>query len=667
MLKIQSKKTSMQQIIFYKINKYFIQVCPKSKNFTGLFILGEDYKHWEDGKLIDAHSIEKIFDQPLKGKYFKIYRGEEYIFLKQISKAGYFYEKIFHKHNSDYVNSVILSFRHKQKEILLNEFTSMESSIDSRMLALSEYTFSEHYSLWVYHPDLEAFTCTASSFVNPGTIILNDIDSPLTQAIKFRNDKFDSRDINTTCAYGEELLNLKIKFVNRLTIKYSDRSVAVASFYSKQSSFDFNDKLHLRLSQILKSKLINELEDSHEKFEVFSKKIDFRLGEMNYLEYSKIFLKTVCKHFKYESSCIYENSKGKLNEICRYGVLSQHVEFNDLLSQLHTKNLQACVLSPMASVYNKNFQGPIPEHTVRSVALNPFKVNNTEYFLITINKLDNNKQPVCFPSSIDLDLLKRTTEFFAFATSVFMTYELLDNKNKIQQNFSKVWMHELRTPINTFTLTPDIIKHRLKTLEIDSDISRKLMDQLDDIKMFGSRLKLLTDTFDFKEMLKSKELTNISILKDVVFPIYNISNNFAKKQYELSIEIEHKTFKGVHVISDVRLLNMVLNAIVDNALKYSLSDSEFIKISGEKLLPNFYTIKVSNRGYPIDQDELNSIFEELKRGKNVISQKIHGTGIGLFIAKKIMNTLDGDVELTSNSISDIEFSIHIPINEKNDE
>lgn len=655
----------MQQIIFYKINKHFIQICPDSKKFTGIFILSEDYKHWKTGQLIEAKNITKSFNQQLDGKYYTTFIGNDYIFLKQVSVVKFLYYKLFPLNIDDYVKSIILDFRHHQKEKLLIEFTSNESCLDSRMQTLCDYTFSEQYSLWVYHPHLSAFTCASSSFTQPGIIIPDDVECSLTKTIELSTNSFDSREISRTSIYGGDLLKLGMKFVNRLIIKYGDSSVAIASFYSKNALFEFDKKLYQRLSQIIKSKLINELEDSHEKFEVFSKKIDLDLGQQTYQEYSKKFLQTLCNHFKYESADISVITENKFNSISHFGELAQNTDFTNILDELTTDELQTCVLSPMDAIYDGKPRCSFPDYKIRSITLNPFIIGDLTFCLITINKIGHN-QPT-LPSSIDLDLLQRATEHFAFATDVFVTYEKLDSKNRTQQNFSKVWMHELRTPINTFTLTPDIIKHRLKRLKLGNEDIRKLLDQLDDIKMFGSRLKLLTDTFDFKEMLKSKQIITLSVLKDIVFPIYSISNNFAKTQYNLVIDLDHHSFKGVQLRSDVRLLNMVLNAIVDNALKYSLSDSEFIKISGEFLIPKFYTIKVSNRGYPIEHDELNSVFEELQRGKNVTSQKIHGTGIGLFIAKKVMNALDGDVELTSNTKSKIEFSIHIPINEKNDE
>ena len=72
-----------------------------------------------------------------------------------------------------------------------------------------------------------------------------------------------------------------------------------------------------------------------------------------------------------------------------------------------------------------------------------------------------------------------------------------------------------------------------------------------------------------------------------------------------------------------------------------------------------FKIYVSNYGFPIDDNEVDEIFIDKKRGRFVVENKLEGTGIGLSLAKKIMINSNGDLKLISNK-NPITFEITIP-------
>ena len=90
----------------------------------------------------------------------------------------------------------------------------------------------------------------------------------------------------------------------------------------------------------------------------------------------------------------------------------------------------------------------------------------------------------------------------------------------------------------------------------------------------------------------------------------------------------------------------VIQNIVENAIKYG--DGKEVTIMADKQ-EDGYKIVIENTGCMLDKRELPHIFDSFYRGTNV--EKENGSGLGLYICKKLMNLMEGEI---SASISDNE-------------
>jgi len=90
--------------------------------------------------------------------------------------------------------------------------------------------------------------------------------------------------------------------------------------------------------------------------------------------------------------------------------------------------------------------------------------------------------------------------------------------------------------------------------------------------------------------------------------------------------------------ADLNLLTQVLNNIVENALKYG----DLKELNLNYRCEDYYQLlEIENSGSHIPARELKNIFNSYYRGSNVNSES--GFGLGLFISKKIMTALAGDI------------------------
>ena len=107
------------------------------------------------------------------------------------------------------------------------------------------------------------------------------------------------------------------------------------------------------------------------------------------------------------------------------------------------------------------------------------------------------------------------------------------------------------------------------------------------------------------------------------------------------------------------LLNILLNNIISNAIKYSYEkDSITIKVYKKSSCLN---IEVIDHGIGISKGEINKIFEEFYRTRRGREVEKDGTGLGLSIVNNIVNVLGGTIKIHSRINKGSSFHITWPI------
>jgi len=230
--------------------------------------------------------------------------------------------------------------------------------------------------------------------------------------------------------------------------------------------------------------------------------------------------------------------------------------------------------------------------------------------------------------------------------------EDLGRLNEMKNEFISNISHELRTPLTSikgFAITAmDKTKDKeiceyLEIIDKESDRLAHLVDELLDF----SRMELDNIKLNFED-LSLNELLNETIL--LLKPI--------SKNYQIEIVYEQSDCEA-NIEGDKNRLKQVLVNIIDNGFKASASGSilKIVLYCDE----NNGVIKISDQGKGISPEELQYIFNKFYRGKNA---KYSGTGIGLSIAKKIIEMHNGNIEVRSELNKGSDFIIKIPLKNK---
>lgn len=233
---------------------------------------------------------------------------------------------------------------------------------------------------------------------------------------------------------------------------------------------------------------------------------------------------------------------------------------------------------------------------------------------------------------------------------VYYAYYRQRQLSKLQQNFMLSVTHELKTPIAGIKLNMQTLEKR----KLDEDIQRKLImssvQETNRLNDLCNNILIATQLEDNKKAIYSDTILLNELIED---QINEINNRYPQLKIATNLEAPDFQFKG-----DLTLWKLVVSNLLENARKYSPADKP-IELSTIKDNNNIiFSIKDSGVGIP--DEEKKRIFEKFYRIGNENTRKTKGTGLGLYIVKKIVNMYKYDITVRNNtpngSIFEVTFS-----------
>lgn len=203
-----------------------------------------------------------------------------------------------------------------------------------------------------------------------------------------------------------------------------------------------------------------------------------------------------------------------------------------------------------------------------------------------------------------------------------------------QKQFIADASHELKTPLAIIMASAESVQ-----------VEEKEQKWLNNIKSESERMnKLISSLLDLAKIenevtTKSKEVANFSKL--VEMSILSFESLAYEKEVELTYEIE----KGLTIQCNGEEIKELMSILLDNAIKHSKKKGQ-IKVT-LKTDKNHLILKVMNKGDPIPPGEEEKIFERFYRVDKARNRKENRYGLGLAIAKGIVNNHHGKISASS--------------------
>lgn len=204
--------------------------------------------------------------------------------------------------------------------------------------------------------------------------------------------------------------------------------------------------------------------------------------------------------------------------------------------------------------------------------------------------------------------------------------------------------HELKTPITIVQGNIEGLQQGMYSEEVYQDILEEtirmndlVMEMLEISKLESPTFKLDVETFDLYGLV----LKEIDKLKPLV----------KEKQLEISILVDDNLEdEELFVIGDEKRIAQVLRNFMTNAIKYT-KEGEQVKLSIQELSDS-YQFRIENFGVTLVQKDLDNIWDAFYRKEKSRNKKFGGTGLGLYIVKRILELHQSDygVISTENSV-----------------
>ena len=220
-----------------------------------------------------------------------------------------------------------------------------------------------------------------------------------------------------------------------------------------------------------------------------------------------------------------------------------------------------------------------------------------------------------------------------------------------QSDLISEFVHELRTPLTSINAASHLLMHPGVTSEQTHTILQTMQQEI-------TRLTKMTSSFLELALLESGrsqfdlEVINLNHLLEEIADVFQLETNEKNQKFKLDI------YQAIPpVIADYDKIKQVVLNLLNNAKKYTPNGGDITLAA--RYTSNDVIISVDDSGLGIPPDSLPHVFDKFYRvpGSEQVSQ---GTGLGLSICQRIIESLNGRIDVESQVNAGSRFSIYLP-------
>jgi two-component system sensor histidine kinase CiaH len=215
-----------------------------------------------------------------------------------------------------------------------------------------------------------------------------------------------------------------------------------------------------------------------------------------------------------------------------------------------------------------------------------------------------------------------------------------------QQNFMMAVTHELKTPLSVSRLNLETMQKYSLDPEKQKKLIRMTLEET-------SRLNFLTNNILISSQLEGGGYTNTKEEIDLSDLLRDCINDFRDRFHERTFNEDIEP--DADVKGDPLLLQMLINNLLENAIKYSPKEKPVnsrLTIQGNDIV-----LEISDEGPGIPEEEKKKIFTKFYRIGTEATRKTQGTGLGLYLCRIIAKDHNADISVTNNVQSGSTFAV----------
>jgi two-component system phosphate regulon sensor histidine kinase PhoR len=212
----------------------------------------------------------------------------------------------------------------------------------------------------------------------------------------------------------------------------------------------------------------------------------------------------------------------------------------------------------------------------------------------------------------------------------------------LKDEFLHITSHQLRTPLTAI--------RGMLSMWVDGDYDRLPPKEKDEMirRIFASadRLNNITnEMLDAQELeggLFEMEFKKISLMEMIDNAISTLRPNYERKGLYLRLGKVDKNIPEIE--AEPNYMSQVFLNLIDNACKYTRTGGTEIEVRNSG---KFVDVYIRDTGIGMDKKVIKKAYEKFTRGENAVRENASGSGLGLFIAKKVLDAHNGKIAVHS--------------------
>jgi signal transduction histidine kinase len=266
-------------------------------------------------------------------------------------------------------------------------------------------------------------------------------------------------------------------------------------------------------------------------------------------------------------------------------------------------------------------------------------VLGTAFFILGAN-LGNNFLATAYPAVPEW-ILPLISSLLIVLFAGFI-WERVRDLETLKYEFITVVTHKFRTPLTRIKWSSEILRK-------EGEINEEQKSALSEIENANEHLVSLTDVLlnlrKANDSAFQYEFETYDICNLIDSTVKNVSKRVKDREMDFSVVCPEL---HANVSLDKRRLSFALQIVIDNALTYTPKQGK-ISITVSKENSSVF-IKVKDSGIGIAKDDMSRVFSKFWRSKEAKTTDTEGMGIGLFMAREIIERHDGEIYVQSEGV-----------------
>jgi len=296
--------------------------------------------------------------------------------------------------------------------------------------------------------------------------------------------------------------------------------------------------------------------------------------------------------------------------------------------------------------------------------------------IIEFNKF--NKTIVNFIKKINLQFKMYKNIILKIEKDFKSKYSKMDEYDNLKKDFIANISHELKTPMTSIIGYTFILRNKIK-----DEKDKQLINNLEEnARILNDKIKNLLTITKNHNLPDKKDFKKFNVLDEIKSILQE--NKIFLKDKDLKIEVHYPGEKDIYdIFGDKDKILYIFRNIYNNAIKYTkkglikisialsskkvnipkieLLNHNLLKYLGDKTL----IIKIIDSGIGIPKKVIKNIYEPFYQVEKTINKENSGIGIGLFLVKKFITELLGNIEINSTYRKGTKVIVKIPVILKN--